>query len=206
MSWAATKKYTWRSNGTKVGSGSTYKVSAADAGKKITVTAVGTKKGYTKKTATSASISIPKAPPNTGSTAPATTKQIEDRIFKLTNAERKKHGLPAFKRLPQVRVKAAAHLTLLSSSGDLYHTTGTYWSNDGQWCDYLGGQGPWTPTENLASGSNKRGIGEADHIVAMWMASPGHRAAMLDPNSVLAEPVFQLSNDNMEKYASLTFC
>ncbi len=100
--------------------------------------------------------------------------QIEQDIFRLTNEQRTKNGLPAFAWSERLASVARAHSQDMDARNFFAHT-----NPDGK--DPFArmrsaGISFSTAGENIAGGAN------ADIIVTNWMNSPGHRANILNPS------------------------
>lgn len=101
------------------------------------------------------------------STGTSATRAYEVRILTLVNAQRSRHHLPALS---------------LSACPDRYATR---WSTHLAAVGTLSHQSLWTILRACparAAGENVGWTtGSADAMVRMWMASPGHRANILNP-------------------------
>lgn len=97
------------------------------------------------------------------------------RVVELTNAERQKAGLAPLGVSPELGLAAASYSQLLASTGCFAHTCGPVpeMTQRDEQAGYLN----WTALgENLAAG-----YATPEAVVAGWMASPGHRANILNP-------------------------
>ncbi|MEP7194838.1 MAG: CAP domain-containing protein [Actinomycetota bacterium] len=108
------------------------------------------------------------APPAQAATAPsaAVTAQYEARVIYLMNRQRLSHGIHSLTPAACPDQWAEVWASYLGSTGRFYHRSMSA---------YLRGCGSSRVAENLA-----RGNVSADRLVAAWMASPGHRANILD--------------------------
>lgn len=118
----------------------------------------------------------------TGTRAPGSTpapSSWTDEMIRLLNAERARAGMGPLSLCGRLNVAAQGHSNYQAASGVLSHT-GSGGSNPGNRIDSAGYA--WTSyAENVAFSGP--GYAVAD-IVKMWMASPGHRANILNPNLV----------------------
>lgn len=109
------------------------------------------------------------------------TRTVGRAVRCLINAERAVHGLTRLDSDPRLDRAAAAHNRLMVRSGCFAHQCpgesilGDRIDGTG----YLDGAGIWAYGEVVAWGAGRRGT--AAKIVSAWMASPGHRAAILEP-------------------------
>ena len=98
----------------------------------------------------------------------------------VLNAERTSRGLDPLKANQQLDVAALAWSTRMVAEGFFAHEAADSTLQDRVTASgYLPAQ-KWRIGENLAWG--ELDMATPTHIVADWMASPGHRANMLDPN------------------------
>jgi uncharacterized protein YkwD len=116
-----------------------------------------------------------------GSSSPTTTNNdvgfslFERQVFDLTNAERTKRGIAAFKLDDRLNRAAEAH------SVDM--ATKNYFSHQG-----LDGSQPWDRMKaqgyNFSRAAENIAFGQptAKDVVTAWMNSAGHRRNILDPN------------------------
>ena len=98
--------------------------------------------------------------------SPAVTAQYEARVIYLVNRQRLSRGIHSLKPAVCPDRWAEVWASYLGSTGRFYHRS---------MYAYLRGCGASKVAENLA-----RGNVSADRLVAAWMASPGHRANILD--------------------------
>lgn len=109
----------------------------------------------------------------TGDSKSVTVYGVTDRgmILYQTNVQRKKHGLPALKRLSSLDTVSQAWTQQMYDSGNFVHNP-----------EYIS-QYPGSPkagAENIASGTGN--LMTSSNVVAQWMASSyGHRETLLDP-------------------------
>ncbi len=105
---------------------------------------------------------------------PVPPSQGCDRIIQVVNQIRAQDGLPALVYHPQLEADAQAYADFLAANGAISHTA------DGRTLDVraeAAGYTTWTALgENLAGG-----YATTDDAVNAWMASPGHRANILNP-------------------------
>lgn len=109
-------------------------------------------------------------------TPPAPT--FADTLVELANQERETNGeLPPLKRADALEAAAAGHTQAMAERDFLMHCdpdTGATLTTRAEAAGYT----DWTRlTENIAAGYNT-----PTAVMAAWMASPGHRANILDPN------------------------
>jgi uncharacterized protein YkwD len=102
--------------------------------------------------------------------SPAVTAQYEARAILLINRNRLNHWMHSLKPATCPDNWAEVWASYLGSTGRFYHRSMTA---------YLQGCRVSKVAENLA-----RGNVSADALVAAWMASPGHRANILDPQLI----------------------
>lgn len=81
---------------------------------------------------------------------------VEQQVIDLTNAERRRNGLPPLAADPSLVQSARKHAYWMASARTLQHASG-----------------PWA--ENIAQGQTSAG-----HAVGCWMGSSGHRANILN--------------------------
>ena len=105
------------------------------------------------------------------------TKDFETMVVELTNQERTKLGLRPLTPSAQLAKAANVHATNMARLKKMEHTLfGTTTPTPSDRIDYAGY--PWTSyAENIALG-----YPTAQAVVAGWMASPGHRANILNPD------------------------
>ena len=98
----------------------------------------------------------------------------------LVNAERARRGLGALTRDDRLDVAARRHARDMVARQYFAHRSpeGRHSSDRIRSAGYLASASAWVVGENLAWGTYDRATPRA--IVAAWMASPGHRANILD--------------------------
>jgi len=99
----------------------------------------------------------------------------------LHNEVRARHDLPRIKENPRLRSAAVGHSANMVSRGFFAHTdpSGTTMVDRVRAAGYVrDGDRRWAVGENLAWGKGNRA--KAARIMRTWMASPGHRAAVLN--------------------------
>jgi uncharacterized protein YkwD len=106
---------------------------------------------------------------------------VSDATFCLLNAERSTRGLTTLKPDPELQ-----HAALLHGSDMVDHAYFAHEGRDGSKpaerirdAGYLSSGGAWRIGENLAWGTGD--LATPRSIMAAWMASPGHRANILQP-------------------------
>lgn len=98
-----------------------------------------------------------------------------ERIIELTNIERQKAGLRPLSANPQLRVAARTYAETLVEHSCWSHTCGSVPQVEAR--AEAAGYADWvTVGENLAAGQRT-----PEAVVTAWMASPAHRANILDP-------------------------
>ena len=98
------------------------------------------------------------------------------RVLDLTNAERSRAGVPPLTLSPQLNHVAQSYSEVLAADGCFAHTCGPV--PDMAQRDAQAGYDGWTAIgENIAAGYSS-----PEAVVAGWMASPGHRANILNPD------------------------
>lgn len=116
-----------------------------------------------------------------GETAAPTDPVAAAATLCLLNAERAAQGLPAFAASATLDAAARAHAADMVSRRYFAHDS----PEGGTLADRVGAAGwfptggSWTIGEDIAWGSGT--LGTPVRIVAAWMASPGHRANILQP-------------------------
>jgi uncharacterized protein YkwD len=99
------------------------------------------------------------------------------RIYERVNFERARVGVPPLVYDPTLERTADAHSQVMATNDKLSHDG----LGDGSSYDRISAAGPYSFTgENLATVLSTDDF-SADDVVARWMASPGHRANLLDP-------------------------
>jgi len=101
-------------------------------------------------------------------------------VLCLLNRERARHGLRRLHSDRRLRRAAARHSNHMTRAHFFDHTTpaGTSMSARILHTGYTRGSRAWAIGENIAWGSG--GLASPRRIVQAWMASPGHRANILD--------------------------
>jgi uncharacterized protein YkwD len=98
------------------------------------------------------------------------------RVLELTNAERAKAGLPPLTVSTQLTQAAQQYSQVLATDSCFAHTCGPMPEMVQR--DTQAGYTGWTAVgENIAAG-----YPTPEAVVAGWMASPGHRANILNPD------------------------
>ena len=98
------------------------------------------------------------------------------RVLELTNAERTRAGLAPLSLSPQLSQAAQRYSEVLATDTCFAHTCGPV--PDMTQRDAQAGYTGWTAVgENIAAG-----YPSPEEVVAGWMASPGHRANILNPD------------------------
>ena len=97
------------------------------------------------------------------------------RVVELTNAERQKSGLTALVPNDTLAQAAGEYSTVLATSGCFAHTCGPVPDFSARVAN-AGYSGYTALAENIAGGQRT-----PEAVVSAWMASPGHRANILNP-------------------------
>lgn len=119
--------------------------------------------------------------PNAPAPAPKTTpaagsiSTIESRVIELTNAERRKAGLPALQADTQLSNVAREKSRDMQTKGYFSHTSPTYGSPFDMMRDF--GITYQSAGENIAKGQRT-----PEEVVQAWMNSEGHRKNILSGN------------------------
>ena len=108
-------------------------------------------------------------------TAPATNSQAVQQVIDLTNAERRKNGLPALTADAKLNSVAQTKSTDMQKNNYFSHTSPTY----GSPFDMMRDQGVSYKSagENIAQGQRT-----PQEVVQAWMNSEGHRRNILNSN------------------------
>lgn len=116
----------------------------------------------------------PASQPRTAMTATAdsTASAVEQALLRLTNQERAKYSLAPLKADSPLTSLARLKSSDMVAQGYFGHTSPTYGSPAQMLARYRVSYRYYA--ENIAQGA------DATRIHAMWMASPGHRANILD--------------------------
>jgi uncharacterized protein YkwD len=118
-------------------------------------------------------LAAPKAPSR--ATACAAATQLEAMVC-LVNQTRAVHGLPAVRPSAALRRSAALRASAIVRCRQFSHTPcGQSFGSVFRAVGYTRGRAAFG--ENLAWGSGS--LGSAQHAVAQWLASPGHRRVLL---------------------------
>jgi uncharacterized protein YkwD len=112
---------------------------------------------------------------------------LESRVVSRINVVRKNHGLRPIRVVPRLARAAERHAGSMASASYFRHDLFTPkrepdWTSFGRWIRwYYPGPGysSWTAGENLAWGAPDISARQA---VRRWMASPLHRANLLEPS------------------------
>jgi uncharacterized protein YkwD len=108
--------------------------------------------------------------------APDNAAPQATRVLELTNAERAKAGLPPLTLSTQLSQAAQQYSQVLATDACFAHTCGPVPEMIQR--DAEAGYTGWTAVgENIAAG-----YPSPEAVVAGWMASPGHRANILNPD------------------------
>jgi uncharacterized protein YkwD len=114
--------------------------------------------------------------PAVAGSAPDNATAQTQRVLELTNAERARAGLPPLVLSGELTQSAQQYSDVLSADACFAHTCGPVpemVQRDAQ-AGYTG----WTAVgENIAAG-----YPNPEAVVSGWMASPGHRANILNPD------------------------
>ena len=130
---------------------------------------------------------------------------FKDEVIRLTNAERKKYGLEALSYDPILEAAAQAHVDDMDASGRYLAHTGSNGSSAKDRIKLAGYKAAWHVSddgskmypsqENAASGQTSPA-----EVVEGWMTSPGHRAAMLTPETKEIGVGFQIDDESGTSY------
>jgi len=107
--------------------------------------------------------------------APVGISQMASQVIDLTNAERKKNGLPALKADTSLSKVAQTKSNDMETKHYFSHTSPTYGSPFDMMRDF--GVTYKSAGENIAMGQKS-----AQEVVTSWMNSEGHRKNILSPN------------------------
>jgi hypothetical protein len=116
---------------------------------------------------------------------------LEAQLLQLVNAERTANGLPPLSAVNLLNNAARLHAVNMARLGALEHALlGTTLPTPSSRLDYVG-YDDWSRSgENIAFGFET-----ADQVMAAWMASPGHRANILDPSFTEIGVAYQVAAD-----------
>ena len=120
-------------------------------------------------------LAIPRAP-WAAAAEPAAAANFTARVVELTNAERAQAGLAPLGVSAELTGAAARYAEVLASEGCFAHTCGPV-PQLVQRAELAGYFGWLTLGENIAGGQRS-----PEAVVRDWMASPGHRANILNPS------------------------
>jgi uncharacterized protein YkwD len=106
---------------------------------------------------------------------------VQAALVRQVNAFRAAHGLARLRFSPALNAAAAGHSTEMARLGYFSHSSANGRSFSQRIAAYykLRGYRSWTAGENLAYGSPDMG---AAQTLRLWLASPPHRANLLDPH------------------------
>jgi uncharacterized protein YkwD len=106
--------------------------------------------------------------------------KVERATLCLLNGERKRRGMSALRTNRRLAKVADRHTVDMVKHGYFAHDSrnGRSFSDRIRAAGYLTRVGQWTIGENLGWGSGSKG--SAAEMVKAWMASPGHRANILN--------------------------
>jgi uncharacterized protein YkwD len=106
---------------------------------------------------------------------------VQVALVRQVNAFRAAHGLTRLRLSPALSAAAAAHSTEMARVGYFSHNSANGRSFSQRIASYYKARGyrSWTAGENLAYGSPEVG---AAQTLRLWLASPPHRANLLDPH------------------------
>ena len=122
-------------------------------------------------------LALVRAPmPALAGAAPDNAAAQTERVLELTNAERARAGLPPLAISTQLTEAAQQYSDVLATDACFAHTCGPVPEMAQR--DAQAGYTGWTAIgENIAAG-----YPSPEEVVAGWMASPGHRANILNPD------------------------
>jgi len=126
------------------------------------------------------------APSPAGALTVSDRDSLEDSVVSRINAVRRSHGLRSLSVVARLETAADTHATSMGAASYFRHelytpTSATTWTGFGTWIRWYWpgpGYSSWSAGENLAWGAP--GL-SASETVSRWMASPGHRANVLNP-------------------------
>jgi uncharacterized protein YkwD len=114
--------------------------------------------------------------------AAVTLSKAEQAVLNAVNKERADRGLPRLRAHASLMKAARAHSADMAVNGYLSHTShdGTSMANRIRSHGYASsGWLTWKVGENIARATPASSAAKPTSIVAAWMKSPGHRAAIL---------------------------
>ena len=111
---------------------------------------------------------------------------LEESVVSRINSVRRSHGLRPLSVVSRLDDAADRHATSMAAQSYFRHelytpTRATTWTTFGTWIRWYWpgpGYSSWSAGENLAWGAPAI---SASQTVSRWMASPGHRANILNP-------------------------
>ena len=111
---------------------------------------------------------------------------VEESLVARINSVRQSRGLRPLNVVSRLASAADQHATSMATASYFRHelytpTSSTGWTSFGTWIRWFWpgpGYSSWSAGENLAWGAPGLSASEA---VSRWMASPGHRANLLNP-------------------------
>jgi len=124
------------------------------------------------------------AGPATGSARPqgavSPSGSVQAALVRQMNALRAAHGLSRLQLSPALNAAAAVHSTQMARMGYFSHNSANGQSFSQRVASYYPSRGyrSWTVGENLVYGSPDLGAARA---LRLWLASPPHRANLLNP-------------------------
>ena len=124
------------------------------------------------------------AGPSTGLARPqgavSPSGSVQAALVRQMNALRAAHGLSRLRLSPALNAAAAAHSTQMARMGYFSHNSANGRSFSQRVASYYPARGyrSWTVGENLVYGSPDLGAARA---LRLWLASPPHRANLLNP-------------------------
>lgn len=132
-------------------------------------------------------------------------QQFNEQVIGLTNAARIKAGLQPLVRNPLLDRASDAHVRDMDQQDAYLAHTGSRGSTPEERIKSIGYKAAWVNLkgnkrrtirlENAATGW----VSPAE-VVEAWLASPGHRAAMLDPETKEIGVAFEYDNENATTY------
>jgi uncharacterized protein YkwD len=124
------------------------------------------------------------AAPASGSARPqgavSPSGSVQAALVRQINAFRAAHGLSRLRLSPALNAAAAAHSTQMARMGYFSHSSANGGSFSQRVASYYPARGyrSWTVGENLAYGAPDLSAARA---LKLWLASPPHRANLLEP-------------------------
>jgi uncharacterized protein YkwD len=125
-------------------------------------------------------------PAQAGALTVSDRDSLERNLVTRINAIRKSHGLRTLSVRSRLDTAADTHVSSMAAASYFRHelytpTRATNWTPFGTWIRWYWpgpGYSSWSAGENLAWGAPSI---SASQTVSRWMASPGHRANILNP-------------------------